>query len=1172
MSAKAQEIAFNTQPKSDQKVKVTDARILYTGRLMGYFRLPTLQKPSDRECPSTLAEASEDVPDFLKQAVKDGNTILVGTGDNFAPELFARIFDLPPDVNRRHKDRYTWDWLDQKGPHWVKNEDVKLESLLANEIKSGHGRIPTDNVACFLSHAGYDAIVPGKHDFHFGPERLRYLARLLASLNTKQGDLAYQPVQVLAANLMIETKYFKGEKAVADTYRGVKYLTPSEKVELKRDGWGSSKPSDLADKDSVLPWLRTVTVKVDTSVFDSSGNPNFSNVVEAQLVSGDAMDPYKLGTEKVRLPEKQCAKVGTHVYELPEEKLKGGENYFFCLKRTDKTDSLPYCIRFAVYSPFFTYKSEDWRSDDPKHPNEPNAYLYRQLNNGTDVAIFGIIDPALREHVGQLNFSWNNPNKKYETEILVIDPVIALKQLLQKFQEDNEKARRKFKGIKILLTQMSAPQAKQLSVQLAGEFDVVVSQGQLEYATPNQNLRIDLTDIKYDKESTRDGLRPSKPTFVAVPPPYFNPASKKRAIRVRELRVINHPTTKNVWEFNVKEPCTLVRKTGQTDVMECPKPTVHPPAQQCPAFDNLVCAAVANLLRGNHGGHQENLEAFQDLTLHAMLKSLNADVAMIQKRDFFWPLPEDACNSRNLQDQLDRVLWKGDFLMRRQIPGSTLKRLLARSKQFNDDDESSVSLEIEKGRGLVTLGVTYDSRLDEYFINGSPLDTGRLYTVATTDYIGLGDTGYPELTDAAVGDPKRPRDFHRLDYISGLICEEMRDDESLVCEASLDGEPYFDRLAQLPGDRRPRKGYLARMKEWAFSGKDPSRTQQPAPTLRDLFQQKQQDRTTLTVSLEKASIGFSGIRHRFSEKDRADLFAGIPIPELGAKRSHSWSFEHGMRVTFGGKWLDEYLAEELSYNTEATRQESGPTIVSQSQNTFASETGIFLHRTKELPRVGLLTAARYETQFAPPITTFKLETGGDLTTDALGRSHKLLFKLGPRVENRKSSIEGGYQFGHQFNAITAFIFDPGDIKCSLGDTKQTVQQCIKSNSNPAAPFIAVRAEREGRFQHGLFLNFKLVVPFHPKVSYTIENKGEFFFTRQPIDNSTDTRYQDVLEQTVSIPLFDNLFFEPKLRLFWYQNKVDRNSFWQRQYGLTINYKFDWYKGNRLRDAITYKRP
>src|SRR5262249_12216865 len=50
--------------------------------------------------------------------------------------------------------------------------------------------------ASFFTSQQYDALVPGKHDFYYGPERLRQLATLLAKSGT----------QMLAANLILKSK------------------------------------------------------------------------------------------------------------------------------------------------------------------------------------------------------------------------------------------------------------------------------------------------------------------------------------------------------------------------------------------------------------------------------------------------------------------------------------------------------------------------------------------------------------------------------------------------------------------------------------------------------------------------------------------------------------------------------------------------------------------------------------------------------------------------------------------------------------------------------------------------------------------------------------------------------------------------------------------------------
>src|SRR6185437_3989760 len=174
--------------------------IFYTSQLFGYFRAPDLQSGVSAENGCKSAEDSESPAaqafDVLWGQQPDPGKILVGTGNNLAPVLWARQFDPAPlDRNRRppwnitpanvfprtSKELFAWD---PSGEQWLTNENISENPVykpLLDKLDDGDGTIPTDNVACFLRRAGYAAIVPGKYDFYYGPERLRELARFLAS-------------------------------------------------------------------------------------------------------------------------------------------------------------------------------------------------------------------------------------------------------------------------------------------------------------------------------------------------------------------------------------------------------------------------------------------------------------------------------------------------------------------------------------------------------------------------------------------------------------------------------------------------------------------------------------------------------------------------------------------------------------------------------------------------------------------------------------------------------------------------------------------------------------------------------------------------------------------------------------------------------------------------------
>ena len=195
--------------KNDQpplKTLLPDVDIMYTGKLLGYFRTPSLQSREMRGCPDTYP-SSDAAVEFFKLRKMNSNAILVGTGDNFAPQLEARIFGIPtPDPSPSPKKNQTPSYqIENKELYygddgeWVRY--TNLTDSLEKRLEAGRGTIPSEmSLFSFLRFADFRAILPGKHDFYFGAERVRQYARLLAD-----DKLSGKPVQMLGANLVIKT-------------------------------------------------------------------------------------------------------------------------------------------------------------------------------------------------------------------------------------------------------------------------------------------------------------------------------------------------------------------------------------------------------------------------------------------------------------------------------------------------------------------------------------------------------------------------------------------------------------------------------------------------------------------------------------------------------------------------------------------------------------------------------------------------------------------------------------------------------------------------------------------------------------------------------------------------------------------------------------------------------
>src|SRR6266705_967697 len=290
-----------TGPIPSPTASPTSQQIVYTGSLFGYFRVLDLQSgmtprgcpiltpiptPSSASKPDCSSSEKDDknenqnskaASQFLKKKNRCfENAILVGTGDNFAPRLEARVFDPeakplldPLDLKPRNyqpgnKELYSWYELTEEQQNatgaksrWVFYDSVKKFPDLEKQLREGNGTIPTDNVGCFLAAAGYTAVVPGKHDFYFGPERVRELARFMASITASKD---YKPVQMLGANLVIKTVPVDKQAPRSD-----------QKTDLWfKVGWPEKYPVlNLTDGKSVYPWFSDIHVKI--AEFDRNG-------------------------------------------------------------------------------------------------------------------------------------------------------------------------------------------------------------------------------------------------------------------------------------------------------------------------------------------------------------------------------------------------------------------------------------------------------------------------------------------------------------------------------------------------------------------------------------------------------------------------------------------------------------------------------------------------------------------------------------------------------------------------------------------------------------------------------------------------------------------------------------------------------------------------------------
>ena len=1215
--------------------------IIYTGKLIGYFRSPSLQAHDRKGCP-TLAEATSGSTANEKASnaaakvlgtTLPANAILLGTGDNFSPQYEARTFNSPPTpassgapaggLPPAQKELYSWY---REGPQWIFYKEVEKYTALNDRLLKGTNDVPSDNVACYLAAAGYAAVIPGKHDFYFGPERLRQLARFMAD-GKKTG---FNPVQMLGANLVIKTSLIKPPEVAEDE---------------KKWAWPEKTPLlNVDDGSEVYPWLTHARVKLTEFTPHSKVSVRLRELLnrevstEAELraalgqigppdVEGDkkALDNLRInlndlankdafvcpaGKSRNDIDVKLSCKldkanrtfrvIGDTVVEDFGFDLKGddrfvlepGKNYGLVLESNSSVktcaDKDVSCIRFRTRYPFFHFSdSAEGKSPDPKR------YVYLPEKN---VVIFGVVDSSLGERVGVLNFSWRNTDKENGTAVSVEDPVEALQTQLDFFNRTHPK----FDGIKVLLAQMSPEHARKLGGHFP-EFQIVISEADGEQSTSELD------------SSTTWSEGPHAKAFVAVPAPYYDPQQRDRYEGIVHLGQVDATYVatyqREKYERNISKTAAWKLTSKRIDPQEVdlskpvyssatdtdrPKPqddrlltesftgsksiSLNSPVKFAFTADaspvlppplTFFQSIDARFKKCQEGDVPDRYTKIQVLTLCLMREQLSADVALIQKRDFFNELPNpDITNPIHFQEALDRIIWKGDLLSLLYVPGSALKNVLDQSKKFDGEDSNALSLADERARGLQFIGVRFDSKSKKYIINELPIDDKKIYAVATTDYVSAGDTGYPDLSTAALNPKNRADKFPReLISISSLVCRGLFSNPQQVlsnCLSNLETEKYLDVTNATVDPPGPSPGFGSKVAE--FFKPTPQQWSNPF-TLDDHVQR----RSIWVLSLKNLSLTASSLSHNMSDADVSKKFGGVPVSGVTANKTYTVAGNAEIRFSRFSHDYEFFIGSKVDYKVQSTGDEHPQ--VEQLENRVTPEAGIVrnLLGGRGQSRLGATFTFHTEVPLAKPFTEFKL-SGEDKLKITQPRRFLILPRVGFRWQNNTNYFEGGGQIGREYKALGGYRFDTTTEVC-LPNAAETFGACITRLNQTTPPSVtkdtSATAIVERRNRAGLYWKAGLTIPLWSTFKYQFSDEGNFFFNFHG-DTVADTRLWDIQKHSLMFPVFSSLSIGPSYQMIFFRNKINRDLLIQKTFGLEASFAFDLFNRRERKVQVMHK--
>ena len=1086
-------------------------RVAYAGRMLGHMRAPDQQTPTPGDCATeTPNEVAQQFIDLRKlQAGK--SDLLLAAGDIFAPDLDARsiLKTLPTGVSQR----------------------------IPKEVSSKF-----DNVGCFLIQARFDAMVPGKHDFYYGPDGLQSLAQYLHGAKS---------TSILGSNLVV----------VTHTARPDPNPPPTPSVEPKSQ-------AKLVLPSTVLPWLHGIELQ-------TAGPPDFSEVWDCLAESDSEAPPDPTGKPDIchrwvaagTIPsqvQQNGAPLQRSTYRAPalpqpdpnaatpatsRAAVAPGHHYLYLKVNLKGKTEWDHTRTFDVQYPLLQRVSGGVQVD----PGDPDLFHLKEYNRDGQkfwVAVFGVVDPGLRAHIGKLNYSYlfrsdKTPNAgSFDTDVQISDPLESLKQALQACAADDHCRTAR----KVLLAQMARSDALMLSAR-------VNSLEELQRVPPFELVVAQADDGQWTGDmDTFTEMRPyggaASPMIVVPEPPRYPVNGGTAYLSLATAELSFEPHNGRSEHHRVTKAYRVERSLKATFTIASPS-----------------LGAVA----GGPGG------SLTGKALQVMRSICNSDVAMLQHRDVYEEPTVALFHSppEKLQDNLNVLFWKGDYIMCRSVSGATLQSLMKLSQQFDQNDLNLLSTDLEKGRGLEQIGILKQG--SDYIVGGQKLDPKALYGIAVTDYLAFGDTGYPDLSTSLTPFPFRPSNDKEYTTLAGAVCKALNGKDCRVTEKAPLEVSNVSPIHPAPvysGGRH--------FAQWINALK---------PVRTGALSSGEQQRAINSVTLSTLDFGYVHYFHNRSETETQALYAGVPFAQATATETSTLSSVYMARMARSYKRGELYISSQMSYTRVLSKDKTtNLESVNQTTNLWANEIGV---NVRAIPPFKSGTGFKWtvalhsESQVTDPFQELKIETPNADGTMAAGlkripvpRNYLLMFKTGPRYQNDTNWIEAGVESGRNINSAYSYDFENPKFTCDLRDATTPLPSCIDKNTTKLATPVNLSnltnltANTATRPVLGLYLNFNATIPLpvhYAGWALVVSNKGDLYFPKRG-DASVDTRYLDIWSHSLQVPIVGSLKFVPKLDLYFYENKITHSVYRGYQVTFNLHYDFDWHSGLRWQDVLWTTQP
>ena len=1115
-----------------------DLRVIYTGDLIGYARacaeeqfhpgkLVNGVQHYDRKCITAETSFGQALQALFKKArASSSHSLLLGTGDHFSLDYRARtaVVYTPKGPRAIGKDELLY-----HEPHgWIilSDADPKKFANIVEAQATANTVIEGDAVAQFLLDANYDALVPGKHDFYFGAERLRQISRFLARQP--------KPTQMLGTNLVITGKLFDPPNRIPDRFRKKNFTTTGSGVTF-------TLPT------TVLPWIRQ---------FGVTGKPD--RVVLCPVTAKGRDEACPANGEIITLTPQSA----DNVYTLPKSQkpLKEITAYHLCAQLKESQ----VCTVFDVAQPFFQYGQ--FNSKD----TFPAPYFHDPNRNAV---VMGVVAPGLEKQVGLLNTVWLDPKNRHEIRATTADAIQSLEQLLDYCEAvghctpDTQM---------ILLAQMPAEAASAVQRRTKNRFNLVIAESNPFTFTP-------FAPVKYPAEYPPLVVSP-KPIFddklenaILVHAQSVHLNGKQKPFETYTFIADSHPLN-----LQPRAPLTEDLKNALQRLDR------HPGADDAASFRQLVLetmrvtanASVALLQSRDLFKAKEMLQrvvagpATDDDKLRATVESI------LWKGDFLTPrLVKGASLRRALDrsfefDEADRDVYYYEAESKRGLislgifrdPDSL--RYIVNGAPIEDDKPYLVAM-----TDYLAFGDTGYPELAQE-LTGGPERAANIKVQSRLSELVLNRLRNPK--SAPVASSKAITFSTYLDYLDwpGFPAEP---EASLAMQFSeyfhtaSTGTPRFRGIAEQPvinhetlTQTRPRWRLVLERSDISWS--DYWHNQSSQAALLTAFEGITESRVNTAENHQLNTSWAAELRReKISSTDflrTEGRLQNLRIANTDSRLVHTYpqneiSLEAGWRHAihrsiFQRPWWGVQLSGIVN---------------TQLQNP--------------------LFAARVA--YRPQGDCPSGDCRATLSYDAsLGRTTRTLAKLGLRRETRDSWAEWGLFTGavrrpisYQIENLPACQLQFENLASCLANATRILPTV------PIREDLKQQTTMGGGMESGMFMNFQWRIPLMPSnaAQLVVENRGRLYF-KHGKDIPLDTRLSNLFTAGLSVPIAGRLALKPTWTLFHYMNKdglifarLPALGFVRRPgvllmgngFDVKAEYRFDWTEGQSFLKILKYGR-